>query len=197
MRQQAEYRNYSQGAQGLPFRPLIILSMMKVLDWKSYKSYSDTRKATCILGISWKMQQLMILTGWIMYTNAKEQDGIFARKKKSLCLPRNYHIFQHFRNHQSVLEASLMEPGIGGKISKGACAFSVTYWYSFHIDISNILLDISDAAKIYATLPPGTSLSSSGKVKNEFLHPPSLEILTPSYSPPRYNQQTKRLKKSL
>lgn len=96
----------------------------------------------------------MILTGWIMYTNAKEQDGIFARKKKSLCLPRNYHIFQHFRNHQSVLEASLMEPGIGGKISKGACAFSVTYWYSFHIDISNILLDISDAAKIYATLPP-------------------------------------------
>ena len=120
-----------------------------------------------------------------------------CKKKKSLCLPRNYHIFQHFRNHQSVLEASLMEPGIGGKISKGACAFSVTYWYSFHIDISNILLDISDAAKIYATLPPGTSLSSSGKVKNEFLHPPSLEILTPSYSPPRYNQQTNRLKKSL
>ena len=154
MRQWAEYRNYSQGAQGLPFRPLIILSMMRVLDWKSYKSYSDTRKVTCILGISWKMQRLMILTGWIMYTNAKEQDGIFARKKKSLCLPRNYHIFQHFRNHQSVLEASLMEPGIGGKISKGACAFSVTYWYSFHIDISNILLDISDAAKIYATLPP-------------------------------------------
>ena len=80
-------------------------------------------------------------------------------KKKSLCLPRNYHIFQHFRNHQSVLEASLMEPGIGGKISKGACAFSVTYWYSFHVSISNILLDTSDAAKIYATLPPGTSLS--------------------------------------
>ena len=106
------------------------------------------------------MQRLVILIGWIMYTNAKEQDGIFARKKKnSLCLPRNYHIFQHFRNHQSVLEASLMEPGIGGKISKGACAFSVTYWYSFHVSISNILLDTSDAAKIYATLPPGTSLS--------------------------------------
>ena len=31
------------------------------------------------------MQQLMILTGWIMYTNAKEQDGIFARTKKSFC----------------------------------------------------------------------------------------------------------------
>ena len=84
---------------------------------------------------------------------------ICKKKKKSLCLPRNYHIFQHFRNHQSVLEASLMEPGIGGKISKGACAFSVTYWYSFHVGISNILLDTSDAAKIYSTLPPGTSLS--------------------------------------
>ena len=139
------------------------------------------------------MQQLVILTGWIMYTNAKEQDGICARKKKNHCLPRNYHIFQHFRNHQSVLEASLMEPGIGGKISKGACAFSVTYWYSFHIDVSNILLDTSG----YATLPPGTSLSSSGKAGNEFLDPPSLEMLTPSYSPPRYNQQTNRLKKSL
>ncbi|KAI4537957.1 hypothetical protein MG293_011360 [Ovis ammon polii] len=70
------------------------------------------------------------------------------------------------RNHQSVLEASVMEPGIGGKISKGACAFSVTYWYSFHIDVSNILLDTSG----YATLPPGYGdLAESAPGKFQFV----------------------------
>lgn len=56
---------------------------------------------------------------------------IFAGKK-SLCLLRNYHICQHFKNHQSLLEISLTEPGIKAKTSQRVCAFSViSYWYSF------------------------------------------------------------------
>lgn len=108
----------------------VILKVMQELFWcqKSNTYYGNILQDaaacnTCIVDYLKKKKK----------KNAKNQDSLFAGKKNH-CLLRNYHISQHFQNHQSVLGTTRIE----AKTSKFICTFSVTsYWYFFYINIFN------------------------------------------------------------